>query len=221
MTASKKLQTLALGLFVLTFSAQKLDAQTKPSQKQTYSYTSEVDFKNPQGTHHLHGSLGIFGGEGGWIHESDTKSVSIGGVSGIIALGADYEYMYKSDMGLGAQVKYFTTSDQPDANNNDYKLTAFHVTGYARFHIPHNNFDIYFAPGIGFTSASAELKPKSGDATKASGGLVLTPSYQLGVFYAINPKTAIGMETQRIIFVGETNNGWLLSDYILKLRYSL
>lgn len=218
-------------LFCLPTWAQKKQVTTvSPSPVVTpsattnsYSY-SPVDFSNHAGSMHVQGALGWFGTEGAYLWKDSTTNGATPNLSGLIAVGGDFEYMLQNDLGVGGLIRYYGSGDVvgKTTSNTDIEtsISTLALGAFSRVHIPHRQFDFYMAPGFGITSTSAKLTAGS-TSTTTDTGTVFTFFIQTGLMYALTHNMAAGFETTRYLPWSSEFNGWLLQDFALKFRYSL
>jgi hypothetical protein len=173
----------------------------------------EEGFKNTE-QYYVWGGLGFFNGGAHYINNGDSGEARATSLSGVIALGGDFEFMFDYDLGLVATLRYYsTTEDIEDGETLTYSVFA--LGAQTRFHFPHKAWDFYAAPGLSLASASAKY-----DDETSEGGLTLAPTFTIGVAIALTPQIAVGVENQRIIALGSNLNGELVSDYLIKGRFS-
>src|SRR5690606_27791422 len=110
----KSITLLAIIVTILSTPAfaQKRPYTTTPSSS-SYSYTPR-EFSNPEGSMHVYGNLGWFGTESSalWKDTTTTGSGVTPTLSGLIGLGADFEYMLQNDLGLTGVFRYYGTGDK-------------------------------------------------------------------------------------------------------------
>ncbi len=208
-------------LFVVTLLSVTAFAQ-RNSPVYSSSYSTPAQFTNSAGSMHVYANLGWFGTESAWLFKDEQTSVGTQPLSGMIALGGDFEYMMKEDLGMGALLRYYSTGDtyvKTASTSTEASLSSLAIGAFSRFHLPHNQYDFYMSPGLGITSTTSKL---TGAINKTyETGTVFTFFIQTGVMYAFTGSMAAGFETTKYLPWSSELNGWLLQDFVVKFRYSL
>jgi hypothetical protein len=211
----KNIVALAAAIVML---AQPALAQ-KNANKTVYASTATPNYENPVGTHQLYGALGFFSGDYSYVNVSNDNRGYAQPISGLFAIGADYEYMMREDFGLGGLIRYYSSKDSVD-NNTDYEYTQTSFGPFARFHFPHRWFDFSFSTGLAFHTVKGETKT-GGTTTKGDSGLKVGPMWSLQVMFNVSPSVALGVETLRIMTLGSEFNGMVSTDYVFKGKFEL
>lgn len=180
----------------------------------TWAHSAITDntFRNSN-DYYVWGALGFVNTGAHTINNGDGTSRSAN-ISGLVALGADFEYMLDYDLGLAGTLRYYSTSEDIE-DGEKLSLSVFSLGAQTRFHFPHKAWDLYLAPGLSFTSASIKY-----DDDKSEAGLTITPTITLGIALAITETIVVGVENHRIIGLGTVMNGEIISDYMLKGRFT-
>lgn len=216
-----KKSTAYLGLFFalcLSLAQPALAQKSRSTSAPSYSYSTPENYENSAGTHHIYGALGFFSGEYSRVYIANDNQGTSTPISGLIAIGADYEYMFKQDFGLGGLFRYYSSKDDV-AQNTDYEYDETLFGPYARFHFPNRWFDFAFMTGFAFHTAKG-VSNTGGTKTKADTGLKIGPMWGLQLMVAITDTVSVGAETIRLMTLGSEFNGMVSTDYTFKGRFS-
>lgn len=205
-----------------TTSSAPRASSTAPSSSQTSTHTSTWSspgkFTNDEGSQIFSGALGFVGTNGFNYNVDSTNQGSQAALSGLFALGAEYEYMFHEDIGLGGLFRYYSTSDDLTTDVK-YSYSYWGLGPMARFHIPNNMFDFSFGTGFLLGAPSGKREPKNGTTTKLDGSVHFLPFINLGVMYKVTSAIAVGVDTTRVMAIGSQLNGLLQEDFMFKVRF--
>jgi opacity protein-like surface antigen len=139
-------------------------------------------------------------------------------VSGLFGIGGDYEYSLDTNFTIGGLVRYYSTSDSTtDANTQT--VSGWTLSGLAKAYFPSDRFLPYLGAGVGLVSM--ELKNAHNGATDDyNPSATIGFSYVMGLLYKIDDRMAFGVESLRVIALGEKLNGTPISDFMFKGRFS-
>lgn len=145
------------------------------------------------------------------------------GLSGIFGIGGDYEYMVKSDIGVGGLFRYYSTEDSGGDSTQSltFKTSTVLLGPIVRAYLI--NTDSWMAAiTTGITSINASYKVVAGSTTND-----YNPTMHFGwimgwnLFYKFDSKLAFGIENLRVLAVGDKINGWAVDDFMFKVRIAL
>ena len=165
-----------------------------------------------EGRSAISGALGFYGPGDGSVYNS-TNGLTQMGLSGLFGLGADYDYFIGEDISVGGLFRYYSTSDS--FSGSDATDTLMTLGGTVRAHlIETTNWSGNVSSGLGIVNPTA----KRGNTTIDPG---MNFGFYLGMtlLYKLNPDMHLGIENLRAFGLGDKINGWLLSDYMVKLRF--
>lgn len=188
-------------------AATKATGSTASYSNDSYAYSSES--KNI-----LSPSLGFAGVGYNAIQESDSKTGRMT-LSGLFAIGVEYEYMLKDDFSIGGFIRYYNTSDT--VAGTKIEETSFLLGPMAHVYLVNNANWVGYV-GSGFTLLSLTQK-QAGTSVSPSAGLGIPIA--MGIAYKFTPKLSGGIEHNQVMALGSDLNGWPISDFLFRLRIAL
>lgn len=196
---------LALAAMIVAYQAE---AKTTSYSRSPSAYSSESSHK-----HVISPSLGFMGpGQNILVDGNNTGQLTL---SGLFAIGGEYEYMLKPDLSVGGFIRYYDTSDS--SGGTSLTETAFLLGGLAHAYlIDTNTWQGYVASGLTILN----LKQKTGGVS-VSPDMGFGIPLVMGLGYKINDQFTLGLEHMQVLALGEKINGWPISDLMIRLRIAL
>jgi opacity protein-like surface antigen len=146
----------------------------------------EVSYRNSSGASYLHGTAGF-------------------GVGGI-AIGADYERIFETDVGIGGMGRFYTGEDKRGG------ARIFFIGAFVRPHWPKGAWDFFVTPGVGL--ASVKLAGNS--------ETMISPTLGMGVGYAMSQSITLGVESQMLYGITSDDfPGPYEIDIMFKMRFRM
>lgn len=205
----------ALALLVGT-QAHALKKATKTTTTTTTTTTVSSDSVESEHRHILSPSLGFQGPGSNSLNDDDYTNAASMQLSGVIGVGAEYEYMLKDDFSVGGIVRYYQGTGT--IGQQRWTESAFVFGGMAHAYLINTNTWIGYV-GSGLTILSLKKKPSGGVAYSPDPALGLPIA--MGVAYKFNEKLALGLEHTQILAWSRDVNGWPVSDFMIRLRIAL
>jgi len=162
------------------------------------------------------GALGFFTVGNPYLQD-DPNRTDARSLSGIIAIGGDFEYHIDKDLAFGAYVRYHGTGDDVGPNTEE-SFSSLALGGMAKGYLNSRNWNFYYGAGFGIVSASYEEKNGT-TTTEYEPGMTLGPMLVIGGLYPISEKFSIGIENMRLFSLGEDTNGEVVSDWTVKGKW--
>ena len=135
-------------------------------------------------------------------------SLTAGFNTGGFTLGADYEFILPSTLGVGAYVREFP-KETKDTNGADGLMI---IGGMVAQHFYRQNWDFSLTPGVAIISIDSW---RSLPASTTS----LGPSLGIGLLCQVNASVAIGIENNRYwVWFDRDYNGLVRDDLSFKVR---
>ncbi len=196
---------------------------TDQAQAQRRGESTSYESPTSSGKHVLTPAIGFFGSGPATltyrVGNNASESAAINNLSGIFGIGGDYEYMVKSDLGIGGMFRYYATEDS--VASSTYKTSTVLLGPIARAYLI-NTQSWLGAVTTGLTTINMSYKETNGGSTSD-----WNPSMHFGwimgwsVFYKFNSQMALGIENMRVLAVGDKINGWAVDDFMFKFRIAL
>ena len=134
----------------------------------------------------------IYGGLGFW--------------NGGMVLGADYEYLGKSEFGVGGYLRMY----EKDEDNGVPGITS--IGAFIRPHFNKKSWDFYVSPGFAIIKIDSDSANRD-DAT------TLGPSLALGLMYEMSNSVSMGMESMsHWVWFDDDWRSQIVEDFTLRLR---
>lgn len=157
------------------------------------------------------GALGFFSVGNSFVNDNNAQT-AMAGLSGLVALGADFEYAPDKDYSYGAYLRYHGTGD--DYGTTDLSFSNLALGAMAKGYLNSRNWNFYYGAGLGIVSVSYEA-----GAAEFTPGMTFGPMVVLGGLYPLNDRLSMGIENMRLYALGEDTNGELVSDWTIKAKY--
>jgi hypothetical protein len=169
-----------------------------------------------EGKHTISPMLGFMGpGTNAVTDNSAAASLTL---SGLFAIGADYEYGLKDDFSVGGLFRYYSTNDT--VGTTDDTESVFMLGGLAHAKLVNTeHFSAYIGSGLALLQVTVKRTPQNGSSTTFSPGMTLGLPFALGVGYKLNDTMTLGIEHMQVMALGDKVNGWPVSDFMV--RYSI
>lgn len=162
-------------------------------------------------------ALGFFSAPVAYLQDEPNTGSNIP-LSGIIAIGGDFEYHLDKDLALGAYLRYHGTGDDVGPNT-EASFSNLALGAMAKGYLNSRNWAFYYGAGFGITSTHYEVEAGT-TTTETDPGMTLGPVLVIGGLYPINDKFSIGIENMRIYALGEDTNGEVVSDWTIKGKFN-
>jgi hypothetical protein len=181
------------------------------AQRSAYSTSS-----SSSGRMAISGALGFFGSNGGVLF-NDPNGPTLMALSGLFGLGGDFDYYIRDDISIGGLFRYYSTSD---TMGGEYTDTVMTLGGTVRAHIiDTTSWSGNVSTGLGILNPTSKRPSGANSTTTTDPGMNFGFYFGMTILYKLNPDMHLGFENLRAIGLGDKVNGWVLSDYMVKLRF--
>jgi hypothetical protein len=137
--------------------------------------------------------------------------------SGLFALGADYDYMYKNDVSFGGFFRYYSVSTT--IADTQYKNTLFSIGPSVRGYWQTDSWTGIIGTGFGFIAPG--YNQTRNVSVDVSVNTTIGWMLSLQWLYRFSDTFSLGFENMKIIGLSSSVNGVLVDDYMFKGRFAL
>jgi hypothetical protein len=142
--------------------------------------------------------------------------------SGLIGVGAEYDYMFKKTFSFGAFLRYYnvsTTVPVTATTNATVKNSLFAIGPQVKAYLPVGPWTPYITTGLSYMAPDYTLTGGNNQTLDYNISNSIGLMFGLGILYPLTDSISVGIENMRLIGLSAGTNGIPIDDLMLKGRF--